>query len=102
MSASDHLSGLQFMPIGKVGNLISNDSSFGLQDHEGTKVRDVPFDDIIAGTSDEHYADLKASIAKEGIREPLEVKGKRLMEGHHRFYAAKELGMSHVPVRIKK
>lgn len=101
MAASDHLSPVQFMPLGQVGNLISNDTSFGLPDDEGTKVWEVPFEDIIGGTSEEHYAGLKASIAKEGIREPLEVKGKRLMEGHHRFYAAKELGLDKIPVRFR-
>ena len=87
------------MPVSKVGNLISNDASLGIPDREGTKVRHVPFDDVIAGTSEQHYASLRDSIAKEGIKEPLEVRGRRLMEGHHRYTAAVELGMTHVPVR---
>jgi hypothetical protein len=49
---------------------------------------------------------LKADIAKNGIKRPVEASklanGETLLlEGHHRVMIAKELGMSHVPVVFK-
>lgn len=46
---------------------------------------------------------LKASIAKDGIKSPVEASklpnGETLLlDGHHRVMIAQELGMSHVPV----
>lgn len=43
---------------------------------------------------------LKASIAEEGIRQPLRVVGGVVDSGHHRYVAAKELGMTHIPVTM--
>lgn len=49
------------------------------------------------------YERLKKDIQKRGVRKPLlveEVEGKlHVGDGHHRLQAAKELGITHVPVR---
>lgn len=48
----------------------------------------------------EHFNSLKADIAEHGIQRPLKVlHGKYLNEGHHRAMAAKELGLSRIPVQ---
>lgn len=53
--------------------------------------------------SQEDFSRLKDHIKKNGIMNPLIVKeladSYRLIEGHHRLRAAKELGMSEVPVQ---
>ena len=51
------------------------------------------------------WKELHESIQKEGIKEPLHIHidaegGKELVEGHHRYIAAKTLGLTHVPVRF--
>jgi ParB-like chromosome segregation protein Spo0J len=48
---------------------------------------------------------LHSSISKNGITEPLEVHvdgegNKTMLNGHHRYIAAKNLGLTHVPVRF--
>ena len=48
----------------------------------------------------EHYNAIKADIAKNGIQRPLKVLwGDSLSDGHHRAVAAKELGISRIPVQ---
>lgn len=47
---------------------------------------------------------LHESIQKEGIKTPLHINidedgGKDLIEGHHRYIVARNLGLTHVPVR---
>lgn len=50
-----------------------------------------------------YYDELKADIAKHGIKDPIEAtqteKGNFLLtEGHHRVIIARELGLHHIPV----
>jgi hypothetical protein len=52
-----------------------------------------------------NWSELHDSIAKDGITEPLDVHvdeegTKTLMNGHHRYMVARDLGHSHVPVRF--
>ena len=48
----------------------------------------------------DHYNALKDNIAEHGIQRPIKViYGKYLNEGHHRAMAAKELGLSRIPIQ---
>ena len=48
----------------------------------------------------EHYNALKSNIAEHGIIRPIKVlHGQFLNEGHHRAMAAKELGLTRIPVQ---
>jgi hypothetical protein len=47
------------------------------------------------------FQELKESIARDGIREPIkfvEVNGQKFVDGHHRLRAARELGIVDVPI----
>lgn len=44
--------------------------------------------------------ELKSSISANGIQQPLRVVGGVVDSGHHRYVAAKELGMTHLPVTV--
>ena len=37
-------------------------------------------------------------MAEHGVQEPLVVSGRTLLDGHHRYTAAKKLGIKTVPV----
>lgn len=45
-----------------------------------------------------HYNALKDDIAKNGIKEPLEIRNGQLENGHHRAVAARDLGIDKIPV----
>ena len=56
--------------------------------------------DFEHGGPDNYIAHLKADIAKNGIKEPLEVRGGNVVtEGHHRAVAAMQLGLSRIPLK---
>lgn len=68
------------------------------RDYAG-RIGDIEF--TPGGESDKRVQEIMESAKTEGIREPLEVKGddsRYLSDGHHRFVAAKRLGIS-VPVK---
>jgi ParB-like chromosome segregation protein Spo0J len=52
----------------------------------------------------EKITGLAASIKENGVRERLQVEetrqGRMLADGHHRLLAAKQAGLSHLPVRV--
>jgi hypothetical protein len=55
---------------------------------------------------DDYVENLKANIAAQGLKNPIEAtkldSGETLLtEGHHRVMAARELGMTHIPVVFK-
>lgn len=90
MSAADHLSVHQFSPK-EIGFLQSRDY--------GGSIKDIQF--MPGGESDQRVKAIMESAKHEGIREPLDVRsnggGRYLHDGHHRYIAAKRLGIS-VPV----
>ena len=91
MSARDHLSKPQFMSVKDVGELWSGD-------HETTG----PAKYVTRNHLRDNIDSLKEDIAKNGVKTPLEVtkdEGGYLLDGHHRYVAARELGMDKVPVR---
>lgn len=99
MSASDNLSNQQFMHIDDVANLPT-------RDFESLPLKYLGRDFFIErGEDPSHYDNLKASIAKEGMRKPIQVheetkdEGPWLYDGHHRATIAMELGMKKVPVK---
>jgi ParB-like chromosome segregation protein Spo0J len=51
-----------------------------------------------------NWNELHESVLKDGVREPLTVNvdengDKTLLDGHHRYLAAKNVGLTHIPVR---
>ena len=100
MSAEDNLSPIQFMDIDKVGRLWSGD-----QDFKGRKVHELDETEVSAhddGGYDDptksNYQELEAHVAQHGVQEPLVVSGRTLLDGHHRYTAAKKLGIKKLPV----
>lgn len=107
MSADEHLNETQFMGMKEFKDLhsadwdapmahtlrnIQNDYDSGL---ESPHPRDAEY-----GGPRKYIDHLKADITKNGIKEPLVVRGGNvLVEGHHRGVAAMELGLPGVPVR---
>ena len=61
-------------------------------------------EDLMHSTESEYYQELKESIKKEGIKEPLVMviglyDGKAwLKNGHHRLRIAEETGIENVPI----
>lgn len=59
-------------------------------------------------TGPDRIKELQGSIKESGIKEPLIVqysqhhRSAQLAEGHHRLEAAKNLGITHVPVRVER
>ena len=86
-----NLSKEQFMSVKDVGELWSGD-------HETLGPAKFLTRQHLRDSLDE----LKEDISKHGITTPLEVTDKDggyLLDGHHRYVAARELGMKDVPVR---
>ena len=94
MTASDHLSDIQFRNPGEMGFI-------GSRDYAG-KIGDIEF--APGGESDHRVKKIMESAKTEGIKEPVEVKGpayggeRYLHDGHHRYVAAKRLGID-VPIK---
>ena len=118
MSASDHLNPAQFMPMAEFKNLYSADYDEPMAKTMGNMERNyrdfrgqdlataqaaapnVSRDDMRHGGPRGYVNHLKADITKNGIQEPLTVRGGNVLkDGHHRGVAAMELGLSQVPVR---
>lgn len=114
MSAQECMSGDQFMMhINDVGRAMSGD-------HEGRTMGDVARDDYARWSMDQNsdryagtdrFEDLSSSVATNGVQKPLELGTATdryghaiglpvLRQGHHRFYAAFDEGVTHVPVTI--
>lgn len=92
-SLSPQFSGmLRSMPIEEFGQFRSGD-------FPRRKMKSVTREILRKGGN---LDDLKASIASEGIQQPLRVVGGVVDSGHHRYVAAKELGLTHIPVTVWK
>ncbi len=71
------------------------------------KTRLVPVDSLrlhagsklLPSMRPDEYKQLRESIRLYGMREPLEVIGDEVLDGAHRLRAAKEIGLTEVPVR---
>lgn len=60
--------------------------------------------EILDALSDEEYAGLRASIASVGIKQPILISwpDKTIIDGHHRWRIAQELGLDDVPVMTEE
>ena len=67
--------------------------------------REFERDELRSEVSGRGIEDIKQSIAEKGFTEPLIVEvdtngNSNLIEGNHRLFAAKELGVKNIPVRV--
>jgi ParB-like chromosome segregation protein Spo0J len=88
------------MDVDKVGRLWSGDQEF-----KGRKVKDIDEYEVSAndagGLDDptkSNYPELEAHVAEHVVQEPLVISGRTLLDGHHRYTAAKKLGIKSLPV----
>jgi hypothetical protein len=96
MSAGHHLSGQQF-PVETLRNAWAND-------FDETRVHQLNDSGVL---DQERVGRVRDSIAKEGMREPIELAAPnpdepdyQLLRGHHRAAAALQLGLKHVPAVV--
>jgi hypothetical protein len=81
------------MPIDEAGKLKSADYVH-YPDVESTYQRDGAH-----LVNEPAWDTLRQSIAEEGIKRPLEIRGDTLLNGHNRYWVARDQGITHVPVR---
>lgn len=97
MSADADLSAGQFMPTEEVGYMASGDWG-GTVEH--SYQRQVGAKAAGYGDWPVQQQELNADIKANGIREPVERgSGNTLKNGHHRYYAARENGITSMPYR---
>jgi ParB-like chromosome segregation protein Spo0J len=99
VSASGALSGAQFMHVGELHPVYT--------DHPRSRAGDDEDYNNYEANPGVAYDRLKQDIARHGVTQPLLVQrgtnGKTaVLDGHHRLQAAKELGITHLPVRQLK
>ena len=87
MTASDHLSQGQFMPMDKILKLTSADSKTG-----GTVESVLPEKRAHMNSKPEVYSDLRDSMKNNGQTRPLGAAEDTMFEGHHRVAIAQDLG----------
>ena len=95
------------VPISEVNEFISADYDDG--DHSNPirmKHVDAASCSMFDSHDDDYVENLKTNIAAQGLKTPIEAtkldSGETLLtEGHHRVMAARELGMTHIPVVFK-
>jgi hypothetical protein len=88
MSASNHINQEQLRALKALDFPSDNDDNYYTV---GQIDPDISFDA-------HHYDALKDDIAKNGIKEPLEVRKGQLENGHHRAVAARDLGIEKIPI----
>lgn len=65
------------------------------------ELREHPAASLVPAMSADEYESFRADIAARGIWKPLEIsKGGVVLDGRHRLRAARELGITRVPVRV--
>ena len=112
MTASEHLSATQF-PIEQIHNMYSGDFHSPMRsvraemrDEYKSYLRDPEggYDphpkDIEHGGPDNYVSHLAKDIKQHGVREPITIRNENVVaQGHHRYLAAVEAGLTHIPVR---
>ena len=103
MSADQHLSGPQFMPIHEIGRMESGDfPGFTMNQfaHAPGKARRAH--DVVASYNRQDYRELTESIRERGVHDPLHIgageNGPAVWDGHHRYLSARRAGLTHLPV----
>jgi hypothetical protein len=91
VSAADNLQPKQFMPVARVGKMKSGDWGGTVEDAYQRNRSDLP----------DRFEGLLSDIGENGVLHPIDVSGNHhtLLNGHHRYYAARELGMDALPYR---
>ena len=104
MTASDHLSRAQFYPIEQIGGLKSQIPGLSVeQSYYTTPTRWDETEQHYAqakgyGSAHEYHEALKSHIREHGVAVPVAFDRRgSLMNGHHRYYAARDLGLTHIP-----
>lgn len=107
MAASDNL-GPQFISHTDLHEMYSGDFDVKMpqarqelrDSYRNDQPEGVHPNDAIHGGPDKYIAHLKKDIAKNGMREPLEIRGGNVVkDGNHRALAAIDLKMNKIPVR---
>ena len=104
MSAQDNLNGQQFMNVADVGKLQSHIYPRLTVDEwaasEGSSLESYGQSHASRWGYKDEDDSLYAQVKEQGVREPLDISHDHmLMNGHHRYAAAKNAGLSKVPVR---
>lgn len=108
MSATDHLNQTQFRPIEEIGKLRSQYySGTGTEPmtveqayQAGEHLHDVA--DPATGmevTGEEYMGKLRSHMAASGLQNPVNYGPNDLMDGHHRYAAARDLGWTQIPAK---
>jgi hypothetical protein len=100
VAASDHLSGSQFpsVPTEKVGRMKSGDWRGTVED---AYQRQLAAKASGLGDWPVQQQELNEDIRANGITSPIDISPghRKLLNGHHRYYAARETGLSEMPYR---
>jgi hypothetical protein len=102
MAASDHLSAAQFRPIEEIGAMPSQYGNMTVeQAYQGPERYDEMEQEYARNkgynSAQEYQAALRDHVAEHGIKNPLVYGSGGLGNGHHRYFAARDLGMTHIP-----
>ena len=66
-----------------------------------SELKPHPHQNLVPAMSDTEYGDLLKDIKQNGILQPIDITYENvILDGHHRFKAAKELGIKEVEVRV--
>ncbi len=113
MAAQDNLNKQQFVSVKEMGDMYSGDFDGKMsdvrsdmrsawQEHVDSGYEAHP-KDIEFGGPDKYIHHLAKDIKKNGVREPITVRGENVVtSGHHRYAAAVEAGLDKVPVEHTK
>jgi hypothetical protein len=111
VSAEDNLNPQQFVSVKRIGRLISGD--WGVPMHQvhvhptqGDEGRLAVAKELAipsGGRREYKMSDLTRDVAENGVKEPIEISksyysGTKVVEGHHRYVAARDAGLTKVPV----
>ena len=113
MSANESLSPIQFIDHRQLGKMWSDDHEarmsrvkFSMQsmwerDNDGTNedFTESGNGDFEHNGPDNYIKYLKQDIAKNGFKEPIEIRAGGVVDGHHRGVAALEMKHTKIPVR---
>lgn len=102
MAAEDHLSEAQWVPIEHIGGLRSQVPGLTVeQSYYDSPTRWDDYEQEMAQAkgypSAQHYHEaLKDHMRANGMENAVTWRGQDLSNGHHRYYAARDLGWSHI------
>ena len=105
---ADFQAGIVHVPIHEVNEFIPNDFRDDDMDNP-IRMKHIDEDTFVNSgeESRERYIELRKSIAKQGVLEPIQAAklsngNTLLVNGHHRAVYARETGQTHVPVEYEE